>query len=177
MLINASNGYDSCIIEVSEHPDGHDNYLMRCFDANEPALFMEFLQSKYAKDLIENQEDAQCLDGDGSDEDIWCRPNRERLMKASYYGYSDIIEAILTTESAYEFMNKLMGAKYIQSLMGLWDFMRESGDYALDDYISNKYGFDDNTMECDVLDALIEKECANDIREVCKLFKKIKKGS
>ena len=41
MIINVSEGYDKCFIEVSEKPVNNGFYLLKVFDDNEPAISIE----------------------------------------------------------------------------------------------------------------------------------------
>ncbi len=171
MLIDISNGYDTGFINIEKlslRDNGFYRITTYAHNTREPYLSCELISVKFAKDLLKNGKNAKCLCGDGSKDDIWCRPEEDGTVCYACYGYEDVIEAITDRPDAKTFIQSILDTKP-QKLYDFMDYIRLENNSAVDMFLMKEYGLTDDDKDMEFTNKLIA-HCNSNIEEICELY-------
>lgn len=170
MIFQKADGYESVVILVEENPSDGEFYTMYSYsDSDEPCIRCDKISERFAKELLEKGENARCLNGDGSDDDIWCRPQKDGTDLFLIFTYEYIIDAIINTPSIENFMQEAF-TKIPYCLDDLISYIRDENDGKIDNFILENYNLSEDILDVEVYNTLI-KHCHNNIKELCELYK------
>ena len=170
MVFQKADGYESVIIFVEENPSDGDFYKMYSYcDDCEPNIRCDTISERFAKELLEKGEDAKCLNGDGSEDDIWCRPEEDGVDLFSIDSYENIIASIIDNPVIGNFMQEAF-TKIPYCLDDLITYIRDANDGKVDWFIFEKYNLSEDSLDVEITNTLIE-HCHHNIKEICELYK------
>ena len=167
-VVEYCNGYDSYYIGVQSNTDKVLVYHL--FNEHNPnyrliELYQGTLNEDFIKDILDNGEEADCLDEIYSNSSI-------KYSDRYYDGYGDIVRAVANNEEHYrEFMGKIHEIGGTESLVdymlgyGKWNTPKRS----LMAYLKSKHDVMEPDGEEYYGDAFVA-ECNNDFVAMCKLY-------
>ena len=178
MIINASNGYDTLFLGVSESPQAENLYSLVSFsksDGISASLAKEWIKEQYAEDLLQNDKNADCLRGGPDECDLFNTDAESWNIEYVFEGWEEIFDAICSVDWAGDFMQKLFST-FPFALNDMIEYIREAKDEAMDKYLAEKYNLNDGTLDSVYMEKLITEECSDNVVNLCKLYKKIVLG-
>ena len=140
--LSQGSPYGDPIAEISEYKDG---YLLKCFGPEEICLSFDYITKENGLELINHLNNMdQAFEGCGGEE-IYNIGEYTRLKE--FFGYDNIIQAIIYDEEVQKFIEKVINKGYKKFFIDFMEDDLEKHNFDLDDE-EMKFIYDDKlTLE------------------------------